>query len=111
MTQLSGPRALRPGEAVPIRDLAVGGLAPRVVHIGLTALDPAPDHVAFLVGAEGKVRTDDDFVFHNQPDSGDGAVTHSGRHAPPSGYESISPSSTPTSSAWCSDLPAAVSTP
>jgi stress response protein SCP2 len=80
MTQIGGPRVLRPGEAVPIRELAGGGLAPRVVHIGLSALDPAPDHVAFLVGAQGKVRTDDDFVFYNQPASGDGAVTHSGRH-------------------------------
>lgn len=36
------------------------------------------DASALLVGANGKVRTADDFIFYNQPAAKDGSVTHLG---------------------------------
>lgn len=37
------------------------------------------DLSAFLCGEDGKVRSDDDFVFYNQPRGAGGAVTHLGK--------------------------------
>jgi len=37
------------------------------------------DLSAFLCGEDGRVRTDDDFVFYNQPSGAGGAVTHLGK--------------------------------
>ena len=39
------------------------------------------DISALLLGVDGKVRSDADFVFYNQPASGDGAVAHVGKSA------------------------------
>ncbi|MCC6926712.1 TerD family protein [Novosphingobium sp.] len=36
------------------------------------------DASAFLLGAGGKVRSDADFIFYNQPQSADGSVVHKG---------------------------------
>ena len=36
------------------------------------------DGSAFLLGADGKVRSDADFIFYNQAKSADGSVTHTG---------------------------------
>lgn len=36
------------------------------------------DAIAFITGANGKVRQDTDFIFYNQKQSADGAVTHHG---------------------------------
>jgi tellurium resistance protein TerD len=36
------------------------------------------DASALLVGADGKVRSDADFIFYNQPRSADGSVEHKG---------------------------------
>ncbi|PZE67514.1 MULTISPECIES: TerD family protein [unclassified Curtobacterium] len=36
------------------------------------------DASALLVGADGKVRSDADFIFYNQPKSADGSVEHKG---------------------------------
>ena len=36
------------------------------------------DGSAFLLGANGKVRSDADFIFYNQAKSADGSVTHTG---------------------------------
>lgn len=53
---------------------------------GAAAATPAPvsgtpdvDASALLLGADGRVRSDDDFVFYNQPAHASGAVTHRGR--------------------------------
>jgi stress response protein SCP2 len=61
--------------------LAQAGLTgPVVVTLTWT---PAPgvdaDLSAFLTTAAGKVRSDDDFVFYNQPSGGGGAVRHLGK--------------------------------
>lgn len=66
-------RVLRPGEAVPIRDL--GPDAPTLLTVSLTASGALPDMVAMLVSDGGKVRTDDDLVFYNNPASLDSAVS------------------------------------
>ncbi len=42
---------------------------------------PAVDASALLLGADGRVRSDDDMVFYNQPTHPDGAVTHLGSGA------------------------------
>ena len=49
------------------------------------------DGSAFLLNASGKVRSDADFIFYNQPKSADGSVVHTGDKKPPS----PSPSTTP----------------
>jgi tellurium resistance protein TerD len=36
------------------------------------------DAVAFICGASGKVRSDADFIFYNQPKSSEGAIEHMG---------------------------------
>ena len=55
------------------------------VHVGLgwdpRATDGADfdlDASAFLLGADGKVRSDTDFIFYNQLRSADGSVEHTG---------------------------------
>lgn len=55
------------------------------VHVGLgwdtRVTDGAAfdlDASAFLLGANGKVRTDSDFIFYNNPRSADGSVIHQG---------------------------------
>lgn len=55
------------------------------VHVGLgwdtRVTDGAAfdlDASAFLLGAGGKVRSDADFIFYNQPRSADGSVMHKG---------------------------------
>jgi stress response protein SCP2 len=40
---------------------------------------PDVDVSALLLGADGRVRSDDDFVFYNQPRDPSGAVVHAGR--------------------------------
>src|SRR4051812_23645447 len=46
---------------------------------------PDVDASALLLTATGKVRSDADFVFYNQPSHASGAVRHTGKSAPPSG--------------------------
>jgi stress response protein SCP2 len=55
--------------------------------VGWTAGGGAPDvdASALLVTESGKVRSDDDFVFYNQPTHPSGAVAHAGKSAPASG--------------------------
>jgi len=55
------------------------------IHVGLgwdtRVTDGAAfdlDASAFLLGAGGKVRSDADFIFYNQPRSADGSVVHKG---------------------------------
>ncbi|EHQ88864.1 TerD family protein [Desulfosporosinus youngiae] len=43
------------------------------------------DASAFLVGSDGKVRDENDFVFYNNPSGGQGSVKHSGDHKKGSG--------------------------
>jgi tellurium resistance protein TerD len=43
------------------------------------------DASAFLLGAAGKVRSDADFIFYNQPKSPEGAVEHTGDNRTGSG--------------------------
>ena len=62
--------------------LAQAGLAGGPVVVTLTWVPVAgvdADLSAFLVGADGKVRSDADFVFYNQPEGADGAVRHLGK--------------------------------
>ncbi len=40
------------------------------------------DASAFLLGANGKVRKDEDFIFYGNLKSADGSVTHTGATAP-----------------------------
>ncbi|GAA2583861.1 TerD family protein [Actinomadura fulvescens] len=44
---------------------------------------PDADASALLLAATGKVRSDDDFVFYNQPVHGSGAVRHEGKQRGP----------------------------
>lgn len=43
------------------------------------------DASAFLIGANGKVKDESDFVFYNNPSGGQGSVNHSGDHKRGSG--------------------------
>jgi len=74
-------RAMRPGEALPLETLGLS--AGEEVAIGLGAGDgsPPPDLVALLVDESGRVRTDDDLIFYNNPTSIDGSVSYAGQHA------------------------------
>lgn len=83
-------RTLRPGEALPLSDL--GPTATAGLTVGLTAAGTTPDLVAMLVGDNGKVRTDDDLVFYNNPASADGGVTWTGQPQAPQ-WLTISPAS------------------
>ncbi len=55
--------------------------------VGWTSGGGAPDvdASALLVTESGKVRSDEDFVFYNQPTHPSGAVAHTGKSAPPTG--------------------------
>nr|WP_026341329.1 TerD family protein [Actinomadura atramentaria] len=44
---------------------------------------PDADASALLVGGDGRVRSDDDFVFYNQPAHASGAVRHEGKQRGP----------------------------
>ncbi|WP_067479673.1 VWA domain-containing protein [Actinomadura hibisca] len=48
---------------------------------------PDVDTAALLLAAAGKVRSDKDFVFYNQPGHPSGAVRHEGRRTGPDGTE------------------------
>ncbi len=48
------------------------------LHVTLAAAGSVPDLVALLIGADGRVPTDDDLVFYNNPVSSDGAVAYQG---------------------------------
>ena len=78
---MTGPRMLRPGEALSLADL--GPSAMSGLKVSLSAAGPVPDLVAMLVGGNGKVRSDDDLVFYNSPTSTDGAVSWSGQSEAP----------------------------
>ncbi|MGH9158010.1 MAG: VWA domain-containing protein [Acidimicrobiales bacterium] len=57
--------------------LPTGLARPRIVLAW--AAGPDLDASALLLTAGGRVRSDADFVFYNQPSSPDGSVTHSGK--------------------------------
>src|SRR5688572_14638948 len=61
--------------------LAAASLPPSVVVTLSWTARPGldADLSAFLCGEAGTVRTDDDFVFYNQPSGAGGAVTHLGK--------------------------------
>ena len=67
-------RTLRRGEAVALSALSPSRRSPEDLVVSVHGDGPAPDVVAFLLGAGGAVGTDRDFVFFNQPASPDGAV-------------------------------------
>ena len=73
---MTAPRTLRPGEAVPLD--ALGAAAADGLAVGLTAAGLTPDLVAMLVADSGKVRTDDDLIFYNNPASADGGAGWTG---------------------------------
>ncbi|WP_439675798.1 VWA domain-containing protein [Embleya sp. MST-111070] len=54
---------------------------PLTLVIRRAADAPSVDASALLLGSHGKVRTDADFVFYNQPTGADGAVRHVGSNA------------------------------
>ena len=64
--------------------LMAAGLTGQVVEISLRWQPAAGVDVdcsaILLAAATGKVRSDDDFVFYNQPSGADGAVTHTGKN-------------------------------
>ena len=64
--------------------LVAAGLTGQVVEISLRWQPAAGVDVdcsaILLAAATGKVRSDDDFVFYNQPSGADGAVTHTGKN-------------------------------
>ncbi|MFF8772666.1 VWA domain-containing protein [Kitasatospora sp. NPDC015120] len=66
-------RALSAGANVPVDAAAVR------VEVGREAGGPDVDASALLVGADGRVRGDGDFVFYNQPRHASGAVVHQGK--------------------------------
>jgi stress response protein SCP2 len=69
---------LVPGGNVGLRQAGLGG--PVVVTLTWAPV-PAVDAdlSALLCGADGKVRSDDDFVFYNHPEGAGGAVRHLGK--------------------------------
>ncbi|MFL6074858.1 MAG: DUF4041 domain-containing protein [Mycobacteriales bacterium] len=74
------PRTLRPGEALPLEALGLTAGEEMAIGLGGAAGAP-PDLVALLVGPSGRVRSDDDLVFYNNPTSTDGAVSYVGPNA------------------------------
>ncbi len=78
MVDGGSPRILRPGEAVPLQELGGSHASEGDLHVTLAAAGSVPDLVALLIGADGRVRTDDDLVFYNNPLSSDGAVAYQG---------------------------------
>ncbi|MFF3019400.1 TerD family protein [Streptomyces sp. NPDC057939] len=73
--------SLQKGANVPVPSARVR------VELGWRSGPGAPDVdvSALLLTAAGKVRSDDDFVFYNQPVHGSGAVRHEGRRQDGSG--------------------------
>ncbi|MFF7248719.1 VWA domain-containing protein [Embleya sp. NPDC008237] len=59
---------------------------PLTLVIRRAADAPIADASALLLGSQGKVRSDEDFVFYNQPAAADGAVRHIG---PTAGGEAV----------------------
>ncbi|MYW00699.1 VWA domain-containing protein [Streptomyces sp. SID3343] len=59
---------------------------PLTLVIRRSANAPTADASALLLGSDGKVRFDEDFVFYNQPAAADGAVRHIG---PTAGGEAV----------------------
>ncbi|HEY8481660.1 MAG TPA: TerD family protein, partial [Spirillospora sp.] len=51
---------------------------------------PDADASALLLTAEGRVRSDDDFVFYNQPVHASGAVRHEGKQQGPTTLDVLS---------------------
>lgn len=73
--------ALPPGGNVALAQLGLPGPDGAVVVTLTWQTTPGVDAdlSAFLCGADGRVRSDADFVFYNQPVGGQGAVRHLGR--------------------------------
>ncbi|MEH3155579.1 MAG: DUF4041 domain-containing protein [Gordonia paraffinivorans] len=67
------PRSLTPGEALPLRSLEP--TLTDVFHLRLSSNARTPDLIALVVDSGDRVRTDDDFVFYNNPQSPDGSVS------------------------------------
>ncbi len=67
------PEQLRPGQNVSLD----GGELNVAVDWATGSHDL--DVSALVLGADGKVRSDRDFIFYNQPTSPDGAVAHAGK--------------------------------
>lgn len=66
-----------------LKEIIVGlGWAP---NASASSYDYDLDASAFLIGSEGKVRDENDFVFYNNPAGGQGSVRHSGDHQKGSG--------------------------
>lgn len=82
VAQPPNTRQLRPGEAVPLEQLT-GGVAPATITASLITGQSDVDLLALLLADTGKVRTDDDLVFYNNPSSGDGAVIYAGQNGGP----------------------------
>ena len=78
MVDGGSPRILRAGEAVPLQELGGSHASEGDLHVTLAAAGSVPDLVALLIGADGRVPTDDDLVFYNNPVSSDGAVAYQG---------------------------------
>ena len=76
--QGAAPPAAR---AKPLRsgqNVEIGG-AELVVEVTWRRGPQELDVSALLLGADGKVRSDHDFVFYNQPATADGSVAHTGK--------------------------------
>jgi len=73
--------ALPPGGNVGLAQLGLPGPDGAIVVTLTWQTTPGVDAdlSAFLCGADGRVRSDADFVFYNQPEGGGGAVRHLGR--------------------------------
>lgn len=65
------------------------------VTVELTAEGAAVDLSALLVTAEGRVRSDDDLVFYNQPSAESGAVRHVAADAAGPGRIEVDPAALP----------------
>lgn len=66
-----------------LREIIVGlGWAP---NASASSYNYDLDASAFLIGSDGKVRDENDFVFYNNPTGGQGSVKHSGDHKKGSG--------------------------
>ena len=63
-------------------NVSLTSLAPHVRRLRVVVAGsggPDLDASCLLLAADGKVRSDDDFVFYNQPGSPDGSVRHAGK--------------------------------
>jgi stress response protein SCP2 len=70
------PVALAPGQTVVLPEDAWQGLL-----IAFTFAGSDADLTLFLTGADGRVRSDEDFVFYNQPTTAQGAARLMGKRA------------------------------